>query len=282
MIWTRVLLALACWVLLLPLLATSAQDAPRTGEPAAQTVAHGVMAMPADTMVWQSELQRAVVSPRAEAMPQPGGFVLADTGSLAITDAAGKPLQRLAPGEATWIDPGDIRAIISLEGRSAGYLRISLIPASFVPDEPGAVCVVMFPDDVFKYTSSIRKHLPELFPVETGAAAPPAPAADDVIEPAETVKRVRGGAVLLDVRTPEEFVGGHIAEAVNVPLQALQAGVTAGLPADKRAAIVTICGIGKRSLAASQILKGLGYPDAKSSRGGMQAWVSEGQPMRIG
>ncbi|MBL8128377.1 MAG: hypothetical protein JNM64_12110 [Chloroflexia bacterium] len=138
MIWTRVLLALACWVLLLPLLATSAQDAPRTGEPAAQTVAHGVMAMPADVMVWQSELQRAVVSPRAEAMPQPGGFVLADTGSLAITDAAGKPLQRLAPGEATWIDPGDIRAIISLEGRSAGYLRISLIPASFVPDEPGA------------------------------------------------------------------------------------------------------------------------------------------------
>ena len=137
MIWIRVLLAMACWALL-PLLAASAQDTFQPGEPAAQTVAHGVMAMPAETMVWQSELQRAVVSPRAEALPQPGGFILADTGSLAITDADGKPLQRLAPGQATWIDPGANRAIISLEGRSAGYLRISLIPASFVPDEPGA------------------------------------------------------------------------------------------------------------------------------------------------
>lgn len=138
MIWTRVLLAMACWALLLPLVATAAQDAAPPGEPAAQTVAHGVMAMPAEMMVWQSELQRAVVSPRARAMPQAGGFILADTGALAITDADGKPLQRLAPGEATWIDPGAIRAIISLEGRSAGFLRISLIPASFVPDDPGA------------------------------------------------------------------------------------------------------------------------------------------------
>jgi hypothetical protein len=137
-IWTRVLLAMACWLLLLPLLATSAQDASQPVRPAAQTVAHGVMAMPAEMMVWQSELRRAVVAPRAEAVPQPGGFVLADTGTLAITDADGRPLQRLAPGEATWIDPGAVRAIVSLEGRSAGLLSLSLIPASFLPEEPGA------------------------------------------------------------------------------------------------------------------------------------------------
>src|SRR5262245_61314542 len=38
-----------------------------------------------------------------------------------------------------------------------------------VPDEPGALCVVVFPDNAFKYTSSFRKHLPELFPPEKGA-----------------------------------------------------------------------------------------------------------------
>src|SRR5208283_1424724 len=32
-----------------------------------------------------------------------------------------------------------------------------------VPDEPGAVCVVIFPDNAFKYMSSFKKHLPELF-----------------------------------------------------------------------------------------------------------------------
>ena len=136
--WTRVLLAVALWALLLPALASFAQDTEQQGETAAQTVAQGIMAMPAETMIWQSELQRAVISPRAEAMPQTGGFVVADTGALAITDADGKLLQRLAPGEASWIEPGAVRAIVSLETRSVGYLRISLIPASFLPEEPGA------------------------------------------------------------------------------------------------------------------------------------------------
>lgn len=137
MIWTRVLLAVACWAVLLPRLATFAQDGDQAGSPV-QIVAHGLMAMPAETMVWQSEVQRAVVPPRAEAVAQPGGFVLADTGALAVTDAEGKPLQRLAPGEAAWIEPGATRAIVSLEERSASYLRVSLIPASFVPEDPGA------------------------------------------------------------------------------------------------------------------------------------------------
>ncbi len=158
----------------------------------------------------------------------------------------------------------------------AGALRL-------VPDEPGAVCVIMFPDNIFKYTGSIRKHLPELFASEKqGAATAPAEALEnDVIEPVDVVKRVRGGALLLDVRTDEEYRGGHIAEALNLSLQAIQAGSTAGLPTDKKASIVTICGVGKRSLAALQILKGLGYENTKSSRGGMQAWVGEGQPLKI-
>ena len=136
--WIRVLLAVACCVLVISSRVTAAQDATQSAEPAVQTVAHGLMAMPSETMAWQSEMQRAVVSPRAEAVAQPGGFVLADTGAVAVTDADGRLLQRLAPGQASWIDPGDMRAIVSLESRSAGYLRVSLIPAAFIPDEPGA------------------------------------------------------------------------------------------------------------------------------------------------
>ena len=97
--WIRVLLAVACWVLVISGLVTSAQDATQPAEPAVQTVAHGLMAMPSETMAWQTEVQRALVSPRAEAMAQPGGFVLADTGAVAVTDADGKLLQRLAPGQ---------------------------------------------------------------------------------------------------------------------------------------------------------------------------------------
>jgi cysteine synthase/rhodanese-related sulfurtransferase len=151
-----------------------------------------------------------------------------------------------------------------------------------VPDEPGAICVVMFPDNVFKYTGSLRKHLPELFPPEPGQAAPPpAPSASDVADHPEAVALVREGAILLDVRTPGEYQGGHIAEASNVPLQAIQAGSLDGVPADKSAQIVTICGVGKRSMAALQLLKAQGYQKVKSIRGGMQAWMMEGRPLKI-
>jgi cysteine synthase/rhodanese-related sulfurtransferase len=166
-----------------------------------------------------------------------------------------------------------------------------------VPDEPGAVCVVMFPDNAFKYTSSFKKHLPELFPPERGAAAPSGPGAaqleilnavaqlvqnsPDVINPDEARKLVAEGALLLDVRTPAEFQSGHIAEAANVPLPDLVAGRIDGLPADRSTPIVTICAIGKRSLNALLLLKAQGYEKVKNVRGGLQAWTSQGQPLRV-
>jgi len=161
-----------------------------------------------------------------------------------------------------------------------------------VPDEPGALCVVMFPDNAFKYTSSFRKHLPELFPAEKGAAAPAGPAAaqqeilnavaafaqtsPDVISPEDAKTLVRQGAHLLDVRNPSEYESGHIAEAKNIPLPDLVAGPVRGLPEDRAATVVTICGVGKRSLSALLLLKAQGFEKVKSIRGGMQAWKSEG------
>src|SRR6185436_19075439 len=38
-----------------------------------------------------------------------------------------------------------------------------------VPDAPGNLLVVIFPDNIFKYASSVMRHFPALFP-----AAPPA------------------------------------------------------------------------------------------------------------
>jgi cysteine synthase/rhodanese-related sulfurtransferase len=142
-----------------------------------------------------------------------------------------------------------------------------------IPDQPGAVCVVMFPDNAFKYASSFRKHLPELFPA-SDAALETAGTALDEIAPAEAAQRIREGALLLDVRTPNEFVAGHLAEAVNLPLQALQAGAAQGLPPDKQRPIVTLCATGKRSVVALPLLRALGYTNVSSSRGWMRDWSS--------
>jgi rhodanese-related sulfurtransferase len=137
-----------------------------------------------------------------------------------------------------------------------------------VPDEPGAVCVVVFPDNVFKYTSSLRKHLPELFPSKAAEEAP----RDEEIDSKEAARRLRAGALLLDVRTPEEFATGHVAGAVNLPLQALQAGSTRGLPGEKSRPIVTICATGRRSVVALPLLRALGHAQVSSCRGGMRDW----------
>jgi cysteine synthase B len=148
-----------------------------------------------------------------------------------------------------------------------------------VPDEPGAVCVVMFPDNIFKYTGSIRKHLPELFPADASQAPPPA--AVEVIGGDEATRLVCAGAALVDVRTPREYDQGHIAEAVNVPLQAIQAGSFDGLPKDKSAPIVTVCGVGQRSRKAAEILQQQGWANVKNLDGGMQLWLGEGRPLKL-
>jgi cysteine synthase/rhodanese-related sulfurtransferase len=162
-----------------------------------------------------------------------------------------------------------------------------------VPDEPGVVCVVVFPDNAFKYTSSFRKHWPELFPAQAVAPAV-SPASDilnavqrhaenspDVVTPADIEEFVRQGAMLLDVRTVGEYEDGHIEEAINVPLASIVEGTAEGLPQDRSTTIVTICGIGKRSLSALLLLKAQGYERVKSSRGGMQLWNTEGRPLKI-
>ncbi|HEY4000155.1 MAG TPA: pyridoxal-phosphate dependent enzyme [Candidatus Xenobia bacterium] len=178
-----------------------------------------------------------------------------------------------------------------IAGPSSGMALAGAL--KLVPDEPGVVCVVMFPDNVFKYTGSLKKHLPELFPSEATAQAPAGPTPEilraiqelaensvDVIDADTAVDLVRKGAHLLDVRTPKEFDRRHIEEATNVPLDQLSSPDADGLPTDRQETIVTICAAGKRSLTALLLLKAQGYQKVKSVRGGMNGW--ESRPLQIG
>jgi rhodanese-related sulfurtransferase len=86
---------------------------------------------------------------------------------------------------------------------------------------------------------------------------------------------VEGGALLLDVRQPEEWVAGHAPGATFVPLGEVPAHVDA-LPRDRR--IVAICRSGARSGRATEFLVGQGF-DAVNLAGGMKAWAQEGYPV---
>ena len=107
------------------------ETSPATGH--AQVIAHGVTAMPGQQIGWQVAVSRAPLPNRAEAAEQRPGFVLADDGALALTGETGTILDRLAPGEAGWVAPGQPRAVVSLERDPVDYVAISLLPAADLP-----------------------------------------------------------------------------------------------------------------------------------------------------
>lgn len=72
------------------------------------------------------------------------------------------------------------------------------------------------------------------------------------------------GAIILDVRTKNEFQGGHIKGAVNIPLQVLQSNLSK-LKKDKP--IITCCASGMRSASARGILKSNGYTEVYNGGG---------------
>jgi phage shock protein E len=69
---------------------------------------------------------------------------------------------------------------------------------------------------------------------------------------------VKEGALLIDVRTAEEFAGGHLPGAINIPHGEILAGVNA-LQADQSAAMVLYCRSGNRSGMATKSLSGAGF-----------------------
>ena len=86
---------------------------------------------------------------------------------------------------------------------------------------------------------------------------------------------VDSGAYVLDVRTPQEFAEGHIASAVNLPLDQVQ-GRASEVPGDRP--VYVICRSGSRSAQASQILHKAGKDIQNVSRG-MNGWASAGYPL---
>ena len=84
---------------------------------------------------------------------------------------------------------------------------------------------------------------------------------------------------LLDVRTTDEYNGGHIENAHNIevldPNFAHNAKTT--LPKDK--IIAVYCGTGKRSGIASERLTNMGYK-VVNLEGGLTEWEKEGYPVQ--
>ena len=86
------------------------------------------------------------------------------------------------------------------------------------------------------------------------------------------------GAVVLDVRNPDEYLEKHVAGAVLIPLSELAARQDEIPTADP---LYVICAVGGRSLTAARALAAAGYP-AVSVAGGTNGWEASGRPIVAG
>lgn len=77
---------------------------------------------------------------------------------------------------------------------------------------------------------------------------------------------VQEGAVIVDVRSPGEFQGGHIKGSINVPLQSIQSSL-GKIPKNKT--VITCCASGMRSASAKSMLKSAGYAAVHNGGGWM-------------
>ena len=77
------------------------------------------------------------------------------------------------------------------------------------------------------------------------------------------------GAVLLDVRTPQEYREGRIPGSINIPLQSLSTADQ--IPAGKDAPLFVYCYSGARSSQVVRLLAGMGYTNTKNI-GGIAAY----------
>ncbi len=99
------------------------------------------------------------------------------------------------------------------------------------------------------------------------------------IDTATASERIAAGAVVLDVREPDEYDQGALPDAVHIPRGHLEAQVEGRL-LDKTKQVVVYCAGGVRSAFAAKTLQELGYADVLSVAGGFGKWKDEGRPWK--
>jgi rhodanese-related sulfurtransferase len=177
-----------------------------------------------------------------------------------------------------------------IAGPSSGLALVGAL--RIVQDNPDAVVVVIFPDNIFKYASSIQRHFSEMFSTTVGS---PANASSknkkeellnrmidlarneiNTVSQAEAAKMHREMAALfVDVRQKDQYDAGHIKGAIHIPMDDFEIGHPQ-LPKNYDQSIVTVCNKGNLSMSGMLILKSIGYKNTRSLNGGTTAWIDKG------
>lgn len=100
-----------------------------------------------------------------------------------------------------------------------------------------------------------------------------------MLKPQEATIAVNRGGIFVDVRSADEYAGGHIQGAKNITLQQIQSGETKSLEKHKDAPIVVVCNHGNSAKQAAGALEKAGFSQASVLQGGMFAWKNASFPV---
>src|SRR3954453_22477299 len=92
--------------------------------------------------------------------------------------------------------------------------------------------------------------------------------------------RHQPGALVLDVREPDEYEQGAIPDSLHIPRGHLESNVESRVT-DRDTPLIVFCAGGNRSAFAAQSLAQLGYGDVVSVAGGFNKWKDEGRDWRV-
>ena len=84
-----------------------------------------------------------------------------------------------------------------------------------------------------------------------------------------------GGALLLDVREPQDYAAGHIAGAMSLNRGIVELEIEELAP-DLNTPILCYCGGGSRAALVAESLQRMGYTNVQSIEGGFKAWKAAG------
>jgi len=88
----------------------------------------------------------------------------------------------------------------------------------------------------------------------------------------------KGGGLVVDVRSAEEFAAGHIINALNLPLADMESR-RGELEKYKEKPVIAVCGNGTAGGRAARLLRGAGFGSAFALRGGISAWQGANLPL---
>lgn len=86
-------------------------------------------------------------------------------------------------------------------------------------------------------------------------------------------------AVVVDIRTRDEFRSGHISGSVNAPAAEIKKGNTTHLEKYRDTPLIVACVSGLNCQEAAETLSRAGFHDVKVLKDGISGWNSENLPL---